>query len=241
MTVSCIDISHHQGKNIDFAQVRKSGVVAMIHKATEGSSFIDDMRESNIIAATKAGIACCTYHWLSPGSNVKSQMDFYLDIVIPVRGERLVIDYEQDGCTLSGLKEAVQYLLDQKMDYQITVYSGHLLKEHLGSKKDEFLAENTDLWLAQYTSGTPSWSDETYPNWTLWQYSDTGRINGINDAYVDLNRFDGTDKELVEWISPKGSDVRPEPEPEPVDEVVIDITAPEGVTVTVKVNGVEVS
>jgi lysozyme len=239
MTVSCIDISHHQGDNIDFAQVRKSGVVAMIHKATEGSSFVDDMREDNIVNAMSAGIACCTYHWLSPGSDPKAQMDFYLDVVQPVRGERLVIDYEQDGCTLDNLKKAVQYLLDQEMDYQITVYSGHLLKEQLGSKDDTFLGENTDLWLAQYTSGTPSWSDETYPNWTLWQYSDKGHIDGINDAYVDLNRFDGTDKELIEWISPKGGGVRPKPEPD--SEVVVDITAPDGVTVTIKVNGVEVS
>jgi len=238
MTVSCIDISHHQG-DIDFVRVRKSGVVAMIHKATEGSSFIDDMRENNIINATNAGIACCTYHWLSPGSNVESQMKFYLDVVQPVHGERLVIDYEQDGCTLSDLKEAVQYLLDQRKDYQITVYSGHLLKEQLGSKKDPFLAENTDLWLAQYTSGTPSWSYETYPSWTLWQYSEEGQIDGIDDAYVDLNRFDGTDKELVEWISPKGGSIAPRPDQD--NEVVVDITAPDGVTVTVKVNGVEVS
>ena len=60
--------------------------------------------------------------------------------------------------------------------------------------------------LAQYTTGTPSWPDETYPQWSLWQYSETGEIDGINDSYVDLNRFNGSDAELLTWISPAGSE-----------------------------------
>ena len=54
---------------------------------------------------------------------------------------------------------------------QVTVYSGHLLKEQLNGTKNELLAEHTDLWLAQYTAGTPTWSQGTYPKWTMWQYS----------------------------------------------------------------------
>src|SRR5258707_7197898 len=124
----CIDISHHQDFP-DFTKVKAAGCLAMIHKATEGSSYVDSNRVKNINNATKAGIKCCTYHWLSPGSNAASQMAFYLNTINPVPGERMVIDYEEDGCKLSGLKQAVQALLDDPRELQITIYSGHLLKE----------------------------------------------------------------------------------------------------------------
>ncbi|HEY7415608.1 MAG TPA: glycoside hydrolase family 25 protein, partial [Ktedonobacteraceae bacterium] len=182
----CIDISHHQGY-CDFEEVARSGVKGIIHKCSEGTSYEDDMRAENCSNAMKAGLGVSTYHWLSPGSNATAQMEFYLSLLDPVKGERVVIDYEQDGCTLTMLKDAVQALLDYKHDLRITVYSGHLLKEQLNGNCDEFLRDNTDLWLAQYTSGTPSWSEGTYENWMLWQYSESGTIPGIDDAYVDLN------------------------------------------------------
>jgi lysozyme len=197
---ACIDISHWQNFP-DFEKVRAAGVVACIMKATEGTSYIDPNRAQNYINATKVGIACCTYHWLKPG-NAKEQIQFYLDTIDPVPGERMVIDYEEDGCTLDDLHEAVRALLDDPRKLQVTVYSGHLLKEQLGDTRDDFLAKHTDLWLAQYTSGTPTWPDGTYKKWTLWQYSEEGQVDGIDGSEVDLNRFDGSDAELVRWITP---------------------------------------
>jgi lysozyme len=210
---SCIDISHWQGFP-DFEQVAASGVVACIMKATEGASYIDPNRATNYVNATKAGIVCCTYHWLSPGGNASEQMHFYLDTIEPVMGERVVIDYEEDGCTLNDLTEAVSELLADKRDLNVTVYSGHLLKEQLGDDRNDLLAENTDLWLAQYTSGTPSWPTGTYDYWALWQWSETGEIDGIEDTNVDLNRYNGDDDELVRWLS--GNEA-PAPPPRPVE------------------------
>jgi len=60
----------------------------------------------------------------------------------------------------------VQALLDYGSDLQITVYSGHLLKEQLGDSRDDFLADNTDLWLAQYTE------DESDISWPEGHLSD---------------------------------------------------------------------
>jgi len=232
----CIDISHWQGFP-DFEEVAREGVVACIMKATEGTSYEDPNRATNYLNATDAGIACCTYHWIKPG-NAREQMQYYMSVVDPVPGERMVIDYEEDGCTLDDLHEAVETLLADPRKLQITVYSGHLLKEQLNGDRDELLATHTDLWLAQYTSGTPSWSDGTYPHWTLWQYSESGTIDGISDTNVDLNRFNGDDDALVKWISPRGAPPTPRPpRPTPPTEAVeVAITAPDGVTVHVTVN-----
>jgi lysozyme len=232
-TCKCIDISHYQGRP-NFQQVAASGVIAMIHKATEGIGYSDPDRAYNCSNALKAGIAVCTYHFLKHG-NAAGQMDYYLDDIEPQDGERVIIDYEDSSCTMNDLHEAVQRLLDYGHDLQITVYSGNLLKEQLGNSRDALLAENTDLWLAQYTSGTPSWPKGTYPIYSLWQYSDQGTIPGINDAKVDLNEFNGSDENLIKWIGPAGKE--PAPTPTPDKEVTISINAPDDVTVNVILNG----
>jgi len=232
--VKCIDISHHQDFP-DFAKVKAAGVIAMIHKATEGSSYVDKNRTTNINNATKAGIKCCTYHWLSPDSSAQSQMEFYLKTVDPVPGERMVIDYEENGCTLSQLKDAVRVLLDDPRELQVTIYSGHLLKEQLNGR-DAFLADNTDLWLAQYTSGTPTWSTATYPQWALWQYSESGTVDGITGSLVDLDRCNGSDAELLQWISPAGKQPMPNPEPEAAA-VYIVLNTTGLVSINLSVNG----
>jgi lysozyme len=234
----CIDISHHQGYP-DFTEVRASGVLGVIHKATEGTTFIDDARAENLSNAKKAGLAIATYFWIKPGDG-RAQAEFYLQTIDPVEGERVVIDYEEDGCTLTTLRDAVQALLDFRRELQITVYSGHLLKEQLGNQYDELLAENTDLWLAQYTSSEDniSWCDQTYPQWSLWQYSETGEIPGINDSYVDLDNFNGSAVEFLSWIDPAGGALPKPPAPPDSSMVDVAITAPDNVTVRVSVNGV---
>lgn len=232
----CIDISHWQGYP-DFDKVKAAGVIACIMKATEGTGYVDPNRATNYVAATRAGIQCCTYHWLSPGVSATDQIAFYLKTIEPVPGERVVIDYEEQGCTLDDLKEAVQALLDDDRDLQITIYSGHLLKEQLGSKHDSFLADNTDLWLAQYTTGTPSWPTNTYPQWALWQYSESGQVDGIDGSAVDLDRFNGSDQDLLKWISPNIAPPVPKP---PETEALIDISIPASVSLSITVNGEQV-
>lgn len=234
----CIDISHHQG-HCDMNEVAASGVRGIIHKATEGTSFVDSKRAENCVNAKKVGLGISTYHWLSPGSDSTAQMEFYLATIDPARGERVVIDYEQDGCTLAMLHDAVAALLDYGGDLRITVYSGHLLKEQLNGDCDDFLREHTDLWLAQYTTGQPSWPDGTFDAWTLWQYSENGTIPGIDDAYVDLNNFNGSEEQFLAWITPMGdTPPTPPPLPSPTRQLVtVDITSPDGIEVKVTING----
>ena len=231
--VKCIDVSHWQAFP-DFKKVAASGVIAMIHKATEGTSYVDPNRANNTINAMEAGISCATYFWLKPGTYGKAQAEFYLKIIQPVQGERVVIDYEESGCDLDDLYGAVEALIDYDKNLQIAVYSGHLLKEQLGGDHDMFLAEHTSLWLAQYTTGTPSWPKGTYPQWSLWQYTDKGHIDGV-EGYCDCNRFNGSDEQLLKWIRPVDDIIKPpKPErPEKHQVVTITIEAPPGVEIVV--------
>lgn len=240
-TPVCIDISHWQNFP-DFEEVAASGVRGVIHKATEGSSYIDPNRAENCANALKAGLAVATYFWIKPGDGA-AQAAFYLSVIDAQEGERVVIDYEESGCTLTTLKDAVQALLDYGRNLKITVYSGHLIKEQLNGR-DDFLATHTDLWLAQYTSdeSSISWESDTWPQWSLWQYSETGTIPGVDGSYVDLNEYNGNDDQFMEWILPAKAPRPPVPPPRPdAKTVVVDITAPEGVNVAVNVNGATIA
>jgi lysozyme len=209
----CIDISHWEDFP-DFEEVRASGVLGMIHKATEGTTYVDPNRVKNCSNAITAGLEIATYFWLKPGDG-RAQAQFYLSIVRPVHGERVVIDYEEEGCTLDTLHDAVQALLDFGNDLKITIYSGHLIKQELDGAHDEFLAENTDLWLAQYSDAADlAWETATWPRWALWQYSETGDIPGV-DSEVDVNNYFGSDDEFLDWITPGRGRPHPVAPPRP--------------------------
>ena len=80
------------------------------------------------------------------------------------------------------------------------VYGGRsLLFTDIASTPEPTLAQ-CPLWIAQYTtaaapSGIPQ---QVWTNWALWQYTETGRVDGI-DTNVDRERFNGTADELVAW------------------------------------------
>lgn len=230
-----IDLSHHNPEPV-WSEVKRGGTLGLIHKATEGTSFLDKTLYRRIAAARKAGLVTSTYHFLRPGS-VEAQMDWYLEKVDPLPGERLCLDHEDPGVTLPMLEEAVTYLHERRPDCQLTIYSGHLIKAQLGSGKSPTLATLTSLWIAHYTTKpAPTWPKGTWPVWSLWQYTDGAEVSGISKP-VDGNKWNGSDEALLTWF---GSAAAPEPQPEPQPEpepVKIDIRVPPGVPVTITVNG----
>src|SRR5262245_47350419 len=232
-----IDVSHYNPVS-NWNSVKSAGVVGVIFKASEGTGYEDPTLKPGAAAALKAGLAICTYHFIRHGS-IAEQMQFYWNVVDPEVGERMVIDYEDDSVTLDELHQAVQWLMDKSNEYdkniQITIYSGNTLKEKLGNSHDDLLASSTDLWLAQYTSGTPSWPKGTYGVYSLWQYSESGSVSGV-DGDVDLNTFNGSRDNCIKWIGPVPQE---EPVPPPTEVATVSITTSGDVQVIV--NGVPVS
>lgn len=209
-----IDLSHHNNPpEPDWARVKAGGTVGVILKATEALTYVDPTFGSRREAAKAAGLAVSSYHFLKHG-NVRQQMLHYLDVVAPVRGERVVIDYEDTSLNLGDLREAVLALEAAGLDLQVTVYAGGLLKGQLGANRDDVLAR-TSLWIAHYTSApAPAWPKATWPVWSLWQYTDRATVAGL-DQPVDGNRFNGPAGQLLKWLNPAVPVVVP-PKPEPV-------------------------
>lgn len=224
-----IDISHYQPDPINWKQLKDAGTIGVIHKATEGNSYVDDKLFSRAKAATDAGLCWSTYHFLRPGS-MTDQIDHYLNTINPKVGERICLDHEDDRVSLDDLCQCVDYILEKRGDLQITIYSGHLIKDQLSGKTSDLLSEYTSLWLAQYTTGTPSWPTQVWPAYSLWQYTDKGTAVGVT-GNVDANQWNGTEENLIAWFGPA---VEPEPVPEAV---IVEITTPRTCNVQVVING----
>jgi len=231
-----VDLSHWN-PTPDWQKLKAGGVTGVILKATEGTSYVDPTFAERYAAALDAGLATASYHFLKAGG-IPQQMDLFLDTVQPRPGERMCIDHEDDA-SLKELEQAVTTLQSDSRDIQVTVYSGHLIKDQCGSKANAVLA-TTSLWLAQYTSAaSPTWPAQIWPDWSLWQYTDKATVAGIGQP-VDGNRFNGSDANALKWLNPANAAPAPVPVPDNVVDVLISVQTSPGLTVAVLVNGEQV-
>lgn len=230
-----VDLSHHNPEP-DWKALKAGGIVGVIMKATEGTSYVDPTFADRRMRAEAAGLIVSSYHFFHGN---RDEMEHYLETVVPRAGERLCIDHEAEA-SLAELEDAVKFLRDTVPDCQITIYSGHLIKDQLGSKTSPVLAENTSLWIAHYTSAaSPTWPKQVWPTWSLWQFTDKATVKGIS-APVDGNRFNGSTANAVKWLGPAAQVPTPEPAPEPKPEkqmVTVSLEVPPGIEVSVVVNG----
>ena len=75
-----IDIYHHS--NVDFDRVRVLGIVAIIHKATEGTNFTDAEYRDRRQQAKDMGFLWGAYHF-SSSDDVLDQVEHFLTIATP--------------------------------------------------------------------------------------------------------------------------------------------------------------
>ncbi len=196
-----VDISHHNAI-ASMNDVKSAGILAIIHKSTEGTVFVDPEFDARRKAARQAGFLWGSYHFVSPVAPEK-QVDFFLKHTDPKDDELIAIDYEPSSAglpnmTLAQLVETVG-LVKKKTGRTPVVYGGHLLREALGAKPNNDLAE-CPLWYARYAD-KPVGVPNTWQAPTMWQYTDgkSGNdpktVSGIS-GLVDRSVFFGTADEL---------------------------------------------
>jgi lysozyme len=197
---SCvIDISHHNGKSLDFALARQDGIRGVIHKASQGAGMRDPMYLANQEKARDAGLLWGAYHF-GTGSDSFLQAQNFVEAIGDPSGVLMALDLEPNPAGPSmTLAQARTFVMQV---YELTgrwpgLYSGHAIKRMLGHRKDPVLA-NCWLWLAQY--GPKAVVPPNWPTWTLWQYTD-GTIGGEPKTVrgiglCDRNRFNGSEANL---------------------------------------------
>jgi GH25 family lysozyme M1 (1,4-beta-N-acetylmuramidase)/LysM repeat protein len=210
-TVPGIDVSHWDA-GIDWPKVRATGQRFVFAKATEGINYKDDTFKDNWTGAKAAGLLRGAYHFFRCNVDAKKQADYFIDFVKAAKDDGElppVLDLEtNDGMTKEKIVVAAKVWLDRveaAFGKKPIIYSGqYFLQDYLvqpGGGPPPW-AKDYPLWLAQYPNqyveGAKPFLPRGWFNWSIWQYSDKGRINGINAA-VDMNFFNGTLEELYKF------------------------------------------
>lgn len=199
MIDAVIDVSHYDNTP-DWASVAASGIAAVIHKATQGTGYVDPTFAAARTAVPAAGLLWGAYHFGTGDAQGSDQANFFLDTVKPDAHTLCAIDFEPDP---SGTSMTLDHLFGWIETVQAAtgrppiVYGGNsLLFPLIGTSTHPTLVA-CPLWVAEYTSaaeptGIPS---QIWKSWTLWQYTESGTVSGINVA-VDRERYIGTLDEL---------------------------------------------
>jgi lysozyme len=165
-----IDLSHHNGA-VDLQKAKEDGIAGVIHKATQGLTYVDPMFAANRQKAAAAGLLFGAYHF-GTGADGAAQADFFLQTVQPAASDLLVLDFEENtaGPTMT-LDQARAFItrVHVATNRWPGLYGGHYLKQMLGAQDDPVLA-NCWLWLSQY--GPDAVIPSAWDSWTLWQYTD---------------------------------------------------------------------
>ena len=182
-----IDISHYQG-NVFWEIIGDNTNMAYVYlKASEGGDRIDEKFEHNIQLAHQYGLKVGAYHFFRPRTDLNKQLVNFMAQCRPKEQDLVpMIDIETKG----GL--STDEFCDSLLKFIKLVETAYrqkpLLYTFTNFYNQNFIGkiDGYPLMVAQYTQREPVLADRR--DFTMWQYTGKGRINGIN-GYVDKSRF----------------------------------------------------
>jgi GH25 family lysozyme M1 (1,4-beta-N-acetylmuramidase) len=181
-----IDISSHNG-NINFDEVRNSGVEVVIIKATEGVDFTDDHLEQHYNGANGVIPHIGFYHFMSEKTDPRQQAeDFYNAIKGKNYDVKPCLDIEVNNYGRSAAEitdRCLEFInrFRELSGQDVMIYTGgYFGRDNLDSRVKCYGG-----WIAHYGVDSPM---ETEFPLIGHQYSESGSVSGI-DGNVDMNNF----------------------------------------------------
>ena len=235
MSLNFIDISSYQA-GLDLEKLfDRNPLHGVVVKATEGTGYVNPYCDKWVQWLIKHDKPWGFYHYLA-GTKTDGAEEgryFYKHCLNYFGHGVPAIDVEANA--INRGPEYLKQCLDEV--YRLSgvrplVYAGLLtVVRPWGSDADPIVATGYRLWLAQYASATSTvygfkehpWQSGSVAPWpeiTMHQYTDHGRLNGYLDN-LDLDIFYG---DRADWDKLAGKSVEPapeptpEPEPEPIDD-----------------------
>ncbi len=186
-----VDVSYYQG-TIEWDTLEAQGITFAFLKATEGVDHCDTQFLENWNSGLSSGIYIGAYHFYRFEDSGAEQAQHFIDTV-PLAENTLppVIDVElYDSLTEDPDPNAVQENLQEMLD---------ILEAYYGVKPILYAAPNTyRAYIKYFQDDYPIWISnyyyEPYSDWTFWQYTDSGLLEGYHgdQIYIDLNVYNGT-------------------------------------------------
>lgn len=188
MSASCIDISYAQGSNINFNKVKAAGVTTVIIQIGYGRELYqkDKCFERNYKQARSVGMKIGGY-WYSYANSIADAKKEAQTCLKCINGKKfdlpIYYDMEENSQATSHSRSVLTNMAKtfcntiKQGGYNAGVYSNpNWFHNYLDYKE---LKQMYSIWLAE-------WGSKRSYECDIWQYSSTGRIDGINTD-VDLN------------------------------------------------------
>lgn len=183
-----IDVSHHQGK-IEWGKVTqwKDKKISFVYiKATEGATYIDKAYKTNLKEAKQSNFLVGCYHYFRTTSSVKDQFENFIKYVdkdkqdliplIDVEEKKNWNDTEFHKNFQDFLNMVENHFGSKPMIYTVNSFYNH----HLSGKYKSY-----HFLIGRYGKNPPNMRDKS--SWTVWQFSETGKVNGIpKDVDIDV-------------------------------------------------------
>jgi GH25 family lysozyme M1 (1,4-beta-N-acetylmuramidase) len=214
--VKGIDVHGERG-DVDWARVRGDGYRFAFAKASEGLDFRDPLfSRGRWESMREAGVIRGAYHYArpQPGRTGRDEAEFFLSVVESVGGRRsgdlpLVLDVEWPRCRLEA--RAIRAWCG---DFCATVrratgrdaitYTGNFWRDRVGGLGPP--RNGAALWLPVYGPNDGTTRVDPTPfvprgafRLRLHQWTDRGRVAGVQHQPVDMNVWLGTLAELRAW------------------------------------------
>lgn len=184
-----IDVSQWQGSGVDFKKVKAAGIKYVILRAGFGrtSSQIDPTFEANYKKAKEAGldVGAYWYSYASSAEDAKQEAKACLQVIKGKKFEYpIYFDLEENAQFARGrdfCSSLVKAFCNEieAAGYWAGLYTGRAALQSYITKE---VANRYALWVAEWASRL-NYSGSV----GMWQYTDSGKINGIN-GNVDMNK-----------------------------------------------------
>ena len=187
---SGIDVSVYQG-DIDFEQVKNSGIEVVYIRAGYGFSVTDPKFEENYTNATKAGLKCGAYYFVTARNTEQAylQATRFAELISgKTFAARPAMDFEEfDSLGKNGIN-IVGLAFMQKLRELTGIVPILYTDAYNASETWDWNFAQFPLWVADYSAEEPYVTSNIWQSYAGFQYSDRGEIPGIY-GNVDLDRF----------------------------------------------------
>lgn len=185
-----IDVSVYQGE-INFEEVRRSGIKVVYIRAGYGVGDEDETFRRNAEQARKAGLRFGFYFYVTARTPYEAELQgrYFASLIKDTEYDcRPAMDFEEyGGLSHTEIKNIglsfIRALEDGTKHLPLLYTDAYAASLVWGADFSRY-----PLWVADYGPTEPDVTGDTWKSWAGFQYSDQGRIGGIEDA-VDLDKF----------------------------------------------------
>jgi lysozyme len=209
-----IDVSSNQG-TVDWSAVSQANVSFAYVRASLGAQTPDNQFAGNWARLGGSGLLRGAYHFFYPLASATDQANHFIQTVGTLMSGDLppMVDLEPTSANPNrdvwpSIPQANRLPLilgwltavEQAFGHKPLVYTYKSFIENLLSADLQGLSDYP-LWIAHYTTAPQPNIPAAWSDWTLWQFSQTGKINGVK-TNVDQDRFNGSLDDLKALAKP---------------------------------------